>query len=299
MSSDSNRSVATRIGVVQMAMGDDRDANLEKGIARAGEAARQGANLILLPELFLGRYFCQSEDEAHFATAEAFPGPLSERMSAVARELKAAIVVPFFEQRAPGIYHNSSFVVDTDGTVLGLYRKMHIPDDPGFYEKYYFTPGDLGFKVWETRAGKVGTLICWDQWYPEAARLTAMQGAEVLCYPTAIGWHPAEKAERGANQVGAWQTMQRSHAIANGCYVAAANRVGIEPGPDGRQIEFWGHSFIASPEGEIIAEASDSEEEVLVADVQPGLSGQIRIEWPFFRDRRIDAYGDLTQRFLQ
>ncbi|CAN5199319.1 carbon-nitrogen hydrolase [soil metagenome] len=299
MTSERNQGAKTRIGVVQMRMAEDRDENLERGIVLAGEAAKEGANLICLPELFLGRYFCQSEDEAKFAMAEEFPGPLSARMSEVARQLEAAIVVPFFEKRAPGVYHNSAFVVDTDGEVLGLYRKMHIPDDPGFYEKYYFAPGDLGFKVWDTRAGKVGTLICWDQWYPEAARLTAMQGAEALFYPTAIGWHPSEKAERGANQVGAWQTMQRSHAVANGCYVAAANRVGLEPGPDGREIEFWGHSFIVSPEGEILAEASDSGEEVIVADVRPGLMDQIRIEWPFFRDRRIDAYGDLQQRFLK
>jgi N-carbamoylputrescine amidase len=288
-----------KVGLVQMSMSADGQENLEKAAARVAEAARKGAQVVCLPELYRSPYFCQREDQALFDLAETVPGPSSERLSKVAREAGVAVVVPIFEKRAPGLYHNSAVILDADGKTAGLYRKMHIPDDPSFYEKFYFTPGDLGFKAFDTRFGKVGTLICWDQWYPEGARLTALQGAAVLFYPTAIGWHPHEKAQHGAHQRDAWRTVQRGHAIANGCYVAAVNRVGHErtqPGEPG--LEFWGTSFLCDPFGVVVAEASTDREEILVADVDLGRIEEVRRGWPFLRDRRIDAYGGIEKRFL-
>jgi N-carbamoylputrescine amidase len=288
-----------KVGLVQMAMSADGQENLEKAAARIAEAARKGAQVVCLPELYRSPYFCQREDQALFDLAETVPGPSSERLSKVAREAGVAVVVPIFEKRAPGLYHNSAVILDADGRTAGLYRKMHIPDDPSFYEKFYFTPGDLGFKAFDTRFGKVGTLICWDQWYPEGARLTALQGAAILFYPTAIGWHPHEKEKHGAHQRDAWRTIQRGHAIANGCYVAAVNRVGHErtqPGEPG--LEFWGTSFLCDPFGVVIAEASTDREEILVAEVDVGRIEEVRRGWPFLRDRRVDAYGGIEKRFL-
>ena len=288
-----------KVGLVQMAMSADPGENLEKAAALVADAARKGAQVVCLPELYRSRYFCQREDQALFDLAETVPGPSTERLSAVAREAGVVVVVPVFEKRAAGLYHNSAAVIDADGSTAGLYRKMHVPDDPAFYEKFYFTPGDLGFRAFDTRFGKVGTLICWDQWYPEGARLTALQGASVLFYPTAIGWHPREKAEHGAAQRDAWRTVQRGHAIANGCFVAAVNRVGHEPGPEGQAgLEFWGTSFLCDPFGVVVAEASTDREEILVGEVDLGRIEEVRRNWPFLRDRRIDAYGDVTKRFL-
>jgi N-carbamoylputrescine amidase len=288
-----------RVGLVQMSMSADPQQNLDKAAARVAEAGRRGAQVVCLPELYRSPYFCQREDQALFDLAEPVPGPSTERLSKVAREAGVAVVVPVFEKRAPGLYHNSAVILDADGRTAGLYRKMHIPDDPAFYEKFYFTPGDLGFRAFDTRFGKVGTLICWDQWYPEGARLTALQGAAVLFYPTAIGWHPHEKAKHGAHQRDAWRTVQRGHAIANGCYVAAVNRVGEEPGPPGQAgLEFWGTSFLCDPFGVVLAEASTSEEEILVAEVDLGRIEEVRRGWPFLRDRRIDAYAGIDKRFL-
>ncbi len=288
-----------KVGLVQMSMSADPQANLDKAAARLEEAARKGAQVVCLPELYRSPYFCQKEDAALFDLAEPVPGPSTERLSEVARKAGVAVVVPIFEKRAPGLYHNSAVVLDADGKTAGLYRKMHIPDDPAFYEKFYFTPGDLGFQAIDTRFGKVGTLICWDQWYPEGARLTALRGASILFYPTAIGWHPAEKAQHGAQQRDAWRTVQRGHAIANGCYVAAVNRVGHEPGPEGQPgLEFWGTSFLCDPFGVVLAEASVEREEVLVAEVDLARIEEVRRNWPFLRDRRIDAYRGLDQRFL-
>jgi N-carbamoylputrescine amidase len=288
-----------RVGLVQMAMSADPQANLDKAAARVEEAAGKGAQVVCLPELFRSRYFCQREDAALFDLAEPVPGPSTERLSAVARESSVAVVVPIFERRAPGLYHNSAAILDSTGVMAGLYRKMHIPDDPAFYEKYYFTPGDLGFRAFDLSAGRVGALICWDQWYPEAARLTALQGASVLFYPTAIGWHPHEKARHGAAQRDAWRTVQRGHAIANGVYVAAVNRVGHEPGPAGEAgLEFWGSSFLCDPFGVVLAEASTDLEEVLVAEIDAGRIEEVRRNWPFLRDRRIDAYRGIGERFL-
>jgi len=287
------------VGLVQMAMSDDPQANLEKAAARIEEAGRKGAQVVCLPELFRTPYFCQREDAALFDLAEPVPGPSTERLSQAARRAGAAVVVPVFERRAPGLYHNTAVVLDADGSLLGLYRKMHVPDDPAFYEKFYFTPGDLGFRAFQTRYGRIGTLICWDQWYPEGARLTALQGAAVLFYPTAIGWHPHEKAQHGAAQRDAWRTVQRGHAIANGCYVAAVNRVGREAPPAGGDgLEFWGTSFLCDPFGVVVAEASIDGEEILVGDVDLGRIEEVRRGWPFLRDRRIDAYGDIGKRFL-
>jgi N-carbamoylputrescine amidase len=290
-----------RVGLVQQQVGADAAANLEHTIAAIRDAAARGATLVCLQELFNWYYFCQREDHDFFKRAEAIPGPTTDRLCAVAKELEIVIVASLFEKRAEGLYHNTAAVIDADGTYLGKYRKMHIPDDPQFYEKFYFTPGDLGFRVWDTRVGKLGVLICWDQWYPEAARLTAMQGAEILIYPTAIGWLPPEKAEYGARQQDAWETIQRSHAVANGCYVVAVNRTGHEvlPGsePNHPGIEFWGGSFVADPSGRILAKAGQGEE-VLVADCDLSQVGVVRTHWPFLRDRRIDAYGGITQRYL-
>jgi N-carbamoylputrescine amidase len=288
-----------KVGLVQMAMSADPQENVEKAAARVADAARKGAQIVCLPELYRSPYFCQKEDAALFDLAETVPGPSTERLSKVAKEHGVAVVVPIFEKRAPGLYHNSAVILDADGKTAGFYRKMHIPDDPSFYEKFYFTPGDLGFKAFDTRHGRIGTLICWDQWYPEGARLTALQGATVLFYPTAIGWHPHEKAQHGAAQRDAWRTIQRSHAIANGCWVAAVNRVGHEkqvPGEAG--LEFWGTTFLCDPFGVVVAEASTDQEEILVAEVDVGRMEEVRRGWPFLRDRRIDAYGDLQKRFI-
>jgi N-carbamoylputrescine amidase len=288
------------VGLVQMAMSADPRANLDKAAQRVEEAARKGAEVVCLPELYRSLYFCQREDAALFDLAEPVPGPSTERLSEVARKAGVALIVPIFEKRAPGLYHNSAVVIDADGRTAGLYRKMHIPDDPAFYEKFYFTPGDLGFQAFDTKFGKVGTLICWDQWYPEAARLTALRGAAVLFYPTAIGWHPHEKEQQGAAQRDAWRTVQRGHAIANGCYVAAVNRVGHEAGPPGQAgLQFWGASFLCDPFGVVVAEGSTDREEILVGEVDLARIEEVRRGWPFLRDRRIDAYAGIDKRFLE
>ncbi len=285
------------VGLVQMRCSPSPAENLDKAVQRVREAAQKGAQVVCLPELFRSQYFCQREDVALFDLAEPIPGPSTQRLAPLAKELQVVIVASLFEKRAPGLYHNTVVVLDTDGTSRGLYRKMHIPDDPLFHEKFYFTPGDLGFKSFDTAHGRLGTLICWDQWYPEGARLTALTGADILFYPTAIGWHPAEKAQHGAAQASAWQTIQRSHAIANGLFVAAVNRVGHE-GPASGGIEFWGGSFVADPFGIVLAEASRTEEEILVVRCDPQRTEEVRRHWPFLRDRRIDAYGSLTRRML-
>jgi N-carbamoylputrescine amidase len=287
-----------KIGLVQMSMAPDPERNLRVAVDRVREAARGGAQVICLPELFRSQYFAQREDARLFDLAEPIPGPSTETMGAVARETGAVVIVPVFEKRAPGLYHNTAAVVDADGTVAGLYRKMHIPDDPAFYEKFYFTPGDLGFRAIQTRQGKLGTLVCWDQWYPEGARLTALQGAPILFYPTAIGWHPAEKATHGAQQRDAWRTVQRGHAIANGVYVAAANRVGFEKQETGDGLEFWGSSFVADPFGVVIAEAPVDREAIIYAEVDLARIEESRRGWPVLRDRRVDAYGGIGSRFL-
>ena len=287
-----------RVGFVQMRCGDDVAANVERALGLVRRAASEGAGIVCLPELFRSRYFCQKEDPALFDLAEPVPGPTSEALSRTAKELGVAIVGSIFERRAPGLYHNTAVVFDADGTSKGLYRKMHIPDDPAYYEKYYFTPGDLGFRAFDVKGARIGTLVCWDQWYPEGARLTALQGAEVLFYPTAIGWHPREKAEHGASQASAWHTIQRAHAIANGVYVCAVNRVGHE-GPAGAGIEFWGGSFVCDPFGVVLAEASRTDEEVRVVTCDRARQEDVRRNWPFLRDRRIDAYGGITSRWLR
>jgi N-carbamoylputrescine amidase len=288
-----------RVGLVQMAMSREAGENLEKAVARVREAARAGAEVVCLPELFRSPYFCQKEDPALFDLAETVPGPSTEALGRAAKESGVAVVAPIFERRAAGLYHNSAVILDADGTVAGLYRKMHIPDDPLFYEKFYFTPGDLGFQAFDTKPGRIGALICWDQWYPEGARLTALRGAAVLFYPTAIGWHPREKAQHGPAQRSAWQTIQRSHAIANGVYVAVVNRVGHEIPPEGGPgLEFWGSSFLADPFGVVVAEASTDKEEILVGEVSLPRIEEVRRNWPFLRDRRIDAYAGIDRRFL-
>ena len=284
------------LGLVQMRMSADPADNFARALERVREAAARGARVICLPELFRSRYFCQTEDHAQFGLAEPVPGPGTERLGALARELEVVIIASLFEKRAEGLYHNTTAILDSDGRYLGKYRKMHIPDDPNFYEKFYFTPGDLGFRSWDTRHGRAGVLICWDQWYPEAARLTALAGAQILFYPTAIGWLVPEKAEYGAAQQASWETMQRSHAIANGVYVAAVNRVGLEPGPN-QGIEFWGGSFVAAPNGEVLARAG-TDEETLVVPIDLRKVEFARTHWPFLRDRRIDAYGGVTERYL-
>ncbi len=287
------------IALVQMACGADSNENVSAAVAKVEEAARRGAKVVCLPELFRSRYFCQTEDAALFDLAEPVPGPSTEALGKVAGQLNVVIIVPVFERRTAGIYHNSVVVVDSDGSIAGLYRKMHVPDDPAYYEKFYFTPGDRGFQAIRTSVGKIGTLICWDQWYPEAARLTTLQGAEMLFYPTAIGWHPSEKAWEGETQRSAWQTIQRSHAIANGVFVAAVNRVGHEkPDTGGDGIEFWGSSFVCDPFGTVLAEASIDKEEILLAEVNMGRVEEVRRNWPFLRDRRVDAYGGITKRFF-
>jgi N-carbamoylputrescine amidase len=287
------------VGLVQMAMSTDGDENLSRASHWLREAARLGAQVICLPELFRAQYFCQSENAALFDLAEPVPGPTTKALGLLAKELKVALVVPVFERRGLGVYHNSAAMIGASGEIIGLYRKMHIPDDPSYYEKFYFAPGDLGFQAFDTHAGRIGTLICWDQWYPEGARLTALRGASILFYPTAIGWHPHEKAQYGAAQRDAWRTVQRGHAIANGIYVAAANRVGHEiPASGGAGIQFWGASFLCDPQGVILAEASDDREEVLIGEVDLNRIEEVRRNWPFLRDRRIDAYRDIEARYL-
>ncbi len=287
------------IGLVQIQIGTNPDENLLKALAWFEKAAKAGAQVVCLPELYRNQYFCQKEDASLFDLAEPVPGESVRAFQEAAARLEAAVIVPLFERRAPGVYHNSAVVIDASGENLGTYRKMHIPDDPAYYEKYYFAPGDLGFKTFDTRFGRVGTLICWDQWYPEAARLTALRGAAAIFYPTAIGWHPAEKEQYGAVQRDAWMIVQRGHAIANGVYVAAVNRVGFErPVAEQAGLEFWGTSFIADPQGVILAQASAGKEEVLLATVDPAHLETIRRNWPFLRDRRIDAYGEITRRYI-
>jgi N-carbamoylputrescine amidase len=289
-----------KIGLVQMRCSEDPADNLARALQRIRDAARDGAQLVCLPELFRSQYFCQTEDHAFFDLAEPIPGPSTEALTQVAREAGVVVIGSLFERRAAGVYHNTAVVIDADGRLCGKYRKMHIPDDPLYYEKFYFTPGDLGFQAFDTAVGRIGTLVCWDQWYPEGARLTALAGADVLFYPTAIGWHPAEKAEFGAAQAAAWQIAQRAHAIANGVYVAAVNRIGLEKSPlaGGAGIEFWGGSFVADPFGVVLAEASRTEEETLIVTCDRAHQETVRRHWPFLRDRRIDAYGAVTRRLI-
>ena len=285
------------LALVQMRCAPDRETNLATASDRIRAAAAAGADIVCLPELFLGPYFCQREDAALFDLAEPIPGPSSEHLARVAKEAKVVVVASLFERRTAGVYHNTAVVFDADGSLLGRYRKMHIPDDPLYYEKFYFTPGDLGWKVFDTKPAKVGTLVCWDQWYPEAARLTALRGAELLVYPTAIGWHPKEKAEYGEPQYQAWETAQRAHAIANGVFVAAVNRVGHE-GPEGGGLEFWGGSFVCDPFGKVLKRGSHDREELLLVECDRQRIEEVRRNWPFLRDRRIDFYGDLTRRWM-
>jgi len=289
-----------KIGLIQTDVSVSLDANLKKTLGLVERAARSGAQIICTQELFRSQYFCQSENHANFQLAEKIPGHSTDALQKLAKKHKVVIIASLFEKRASGVYHNTAAIIDADGALLGIYRKMHIPDDPLFYEKFYFTPGDLGFKTWQTRYGKIGVLICWDQWYPEAARLTAMQGAEILFYPTAIGWHPSEKKEYGERQHGAWETIQRSHAVANGCFVASVNRIGHEVirGVGGEGLEFWGQSFVAGTSGEMLAKASTDREEILIVPVDLAKVDTTRTHWPFLRDRRIDAYGNLTQRLV-
>ena len=286
------------VGVVQQRCGERRDENLAAGVAGIREAARRGARLVLLPELHALRYFCQTEDPALFDLAEPVPGPTTEALARVAAELHVVLVASVFERRAPGLHHNTAAVLDADGRLAGLYRKMHVPDDPGYYEKFYFAPGDLGFEPVTTSLGKLGVQVCWDQWYPEGARLMALRGADLLCYPTAIGWSSEDDPAEQARQREAWRTIQRAHAIANGLCVLVANRTGHEPDPSGRTdgIRFWGSSFVAGPQGEILAEAAD-DPAVLVAELDLGRSEEVRRIWPYLRDRRVDAYGDLARRW--
>jgi N-carbamoylputrescine amidase len=288
-----------KVGLVQMSVSSDLDENLSKAIYRIEEAIKLGAEVVCLPELFRSQYFCQKEDVQFFDLAETIPGPTTEAFGKIAKDKKVVIIASIFEKRSIGLYHNSAVIIDTDGEIAGLYRKMHIPDDPAYYEKFYFTPGDLGFQAFDTKIGRIGTLICWDQWYPEGARLTALKGANVLFYPTAIGWHPTEKSIYGKAQHDSWQIIQRGHAIANGVYVVVVNRVGhevIQSGTAG--LEFWGSSFISDPQGVIIAEASVDKEEILIAEIDLTKIEEIRRNWPFLRDRRIDAYNGIVQRFL-
>jgi len=292
------------VGLVQMSATADPEQNLQTAMERVRDAAGRGARVVCLPELFQTQYFCQREDAALFDLAEPIPGPTTAKLSDLARELRIVLVASLFERRAAGVYHNTAVTFDTDGSLCGLYRKMHIPDDPLYYEKFYFTPGDLGFRAFDTAAGRLGTLVCWDQWYPEGARLTALQGASVLFYPTAIGWHPAERDEFGAAQHDAWRTIQRAHAIANGVYVAVVNRVGFETGnirgnaATGAGLEFWGGSFICDPFGRVMSEASHDREEIIVGEVDLRLLEETRRNWPFLRDRRIDSYGAITSRLI-
>ncbi len=286
------------LGLLQHACSARPAANLRKTLALAEKAAKRGAQLICTQELHCSQYFCQSEDHANFALAEPIPGPSTVAWQKFAKQHGVVVVASLFEKRSAGLYHNTAVIIDADGSLLGIYRKMHIPDDPLYYEKFYFTPGDTGFRAWQTKFGRIGVLICWDQWYPEAARLTALQGAEILFYPTAIGWHPKEKKAHGANQHGAWRISHQGHAVANGCFVAAVNRIGLEQPVGGDGLEFWGRSFVTGTSGQILAEASTDREEILLVPVDLGQVDVTRTHWPFLRDRRIDAYGDLTKRFV-
>lgn len=284
-----------KIGIIQMSMSADPKANMDKAIALLRDAKKQGVQVACLPELFLSPYFCQSENHDYFKYAEPIPGPSTETLSKVAKELDMVVVASLFERRAAGVYHNTTVVFDADGTDLGIYRKMHIPDDPRYYEKFYFTPGDTGFKNFDTKYGRIGVLICWDQWFPEAARLTAMQGCSVIFYPTAIGWHPAEKEQYGEEQWNKWQTVMRGHAVANNVFIAAPNRTGLEKDTDGGALEFFGHSFICDTSGRYIEHADDHSQAILTATIDPAKVEKQRQYWPFFRDRRIDAYGKILE----
>jgi len=285
--------------LIQMAFSEDTDENLNNAVAWIEKAAGEGAEVICLPELFRSRYFCQTEEINNFDLAETIPGPSTDAIKKIARKHKVSVIVPLFEKRSAGVYHNSLALIDADGEIKGIYRKMHIPDDPGYYEKYYFTPGDNGYKSFKTSYGRIGTLICWDQWFPEAARLTALQGVSIIFYPTAIGWHPNEKEKNGKKQFDSWQTVQRGHAIANGVYVASANRIGLEKISDNSLgIEFWGQSFICDPQGVILSQASANKEEIIMAEIDTGKIENVRKHWPFFRDRRIDSYEDITKRLI-
>ena len=292
------------VALIQMSCGPEPEDNMAKALDRVHDAAKRGAHVVCLPELFQTQYFCQREDHALFDLAEPIPGPATEKLSLVAKQNNVVLVASLFEKRAPGLYHNSAAIFDSDGALRGIYRKMHIPDDPLYYEKFYFTPGDLGYRALDTQAGKIGTLVCWDQWYPEGARLTVLQGASILFYPTAIGWHPDEKAEFGVAQHDAWRTIQRAHAIANGVYVGVVNRVGFETGnirgnsAPGKGLEFWGGSFLADPFGRMLAEGSHDKEEILQGEVDLKLIEDTRRNWPFLRDRRIDSYAPITSRML-
>jgi N-carbamoylputrescine amidase len=286
------------IGLIQMSCSLDPRENLSKAEDRIREAAKRGAQIICLQELFRSQYFCREENADLFELAEAIPGPSIESLAKLARELNVSIIGSLFERRAAGVYHNTAAILDADGSMLGKYRKMHIPDDPLYYEKFYFTPGDLGFPNFNTRFGRIGVLVCWDQWYPEGARISSLGGADILFYPTAIGWHPSEKQEFGAAQLDAWRTIQRSHAIANGVFVAAVNRVGFEGTPESG-LEFWGHSFVCDPFGQVLAEASADKEEILIVECDPARSEEVRRNWPFLRDRRIDAYSPILNRWLE
>src|SRR6516225_3198732 len=287
-----------KIALAQMKCGTEPEKNFSRALDFIRDAAKQGAAIVCLPELFRSQYFCQVEDHNNFELAEEVPGRSTTTLAEVAQELGVAVVASLFEKRVAGVYHNTAAIIDADGKFLGKYRKMHIPDDPLYHEKFYFTPGDLGFQAWETQRGKIGVCVCWDQWYPEAARLTALRGAEIIFYPTAIGWHPSEKNEFGAAQYNAWETIQRSHAIANGCYVAVANRVGHEAPAGGDGIQFWGQSFVCGPDGEIVAKAAIDQEEIVMADIDWGRVNEHRTHWPFLRDRRVDAYAGLDRRLL-
>jgi N-carbamoylputrescine amidase len=287
-----------KLGLLQAKVLPTPDENLKKTLKMAEEAAKKGAQIICTQELFRSYYFCQEENHEFFKLAETIPGPSTDAFSRLAKKHNVVIIASLFEKRGPGVYHNTAAMIDADGTLLGIYRKMHIPDDPLFYEKFYFTPGDLGFISWKTKKANIGTLVCWDQWYPEAARLTAMRGAEILFYPTAIGWHPKEKAEYGEDQHNAWETIQRGHAVANGCYVAVVNRIGLEKPCGGDGIEFWGQSFVANPSGRLIAKGSVNKEETLIVSCDLDKVDVTRTHWPFLRDRRIDAYGDIMKRLI-
>jgi N-carbamoylputrescine amidase len=285
-------------GLIQIALEKNVNLNLKKACDWVDKAAKSDAQVICLPELFRTQYFCQKEDIDYFNLAETIPGPSTDAIGKIAKQNKVVVIVPVFEKRAPGIYHNTAVVIDTEGNIAGLYRKMHIPDDPAFYEKFYFTPGDLGYKTFSTEFGKIGTLICWDQWYPEGARLTALKGASILFYPTAIGWHPHEKDEHGKPQFDSWMTIQKSHAIANGVYVASVNRIGLEKeNANSVGLEFWGSSFVCDPQGIVIAQGSTNKEEIVMAEIDTERIEYIRRNWPFLRDRRIDSYSGIEKRF--
>ena len=289
----------TRIALVQMQCGPEPDKNFAHAVDFIRDAAKNGAQIVCLPELFRSQYFCQTEDHDNFSLAETIPGPSTDALTKLARELGVVIVASLFEKRSPGLYHNTAAIIDANGELLGKYRKMHIPDDPLYHEKFYFAPGDLGFRSWKTARGNLGVCVCWDQWYPEAARLTALRGAEIIFYPTAIGWHPKEKKDFGRAQHSSWETIQRSHAIANGCYIAVPNRVGHEAPAGGDGIEFWGQSFVCGPDGEVMARGSVSGEEIVTADIDWGRVNEHRTHWPFLRDRRIDAYEGIQQRLIE